>query len=429
MAASSPRLAAMAACSAGSAAATAEAAASSSSRRAPAMSPRRASTRAISHWASVTPRSDRTYCAMSMLRLSSAAAMDVSPMSRSRTPFSRSNSACSGPTGAPCRSPSAMSSDTTASHTEPSRANSRARAASRWASSPGGAFRLPISIHLPGSIATAIRHGRFGRRECHAGMYCSVPSGVPAGVAAARQQCSRVARSFPGLPGAARIEYRVRVPPVAFVLTSMPRLLRVVFLALCAACALSACGRFADRSARAAQQNRVVSVSKQINEFLYAIGAQSDLVAVDLTSIYPAQIRRLPTVGYHRALSAEGIISMRPTLFLTDGNVGPDAVLQQLRTVGIPIEVMQPGGTLDSSQMLLAQLGRYFHHERAADSVLAQWKAGMQAVWADTARWNSQRHPRVLLMHFGQIINNYLAVNRGSPADQMIRWAGGANAM
>src|SRR6185437_2264907 len=179
--------------------------------------------------------------------------------------------------------------------------------------------------------------------------------------------------------------------------------LRVVFLALCAACALSACGRFADRSARAAQQNRVVSVSKQINEFLYAIGAQSDLVAVDLTSIYPAQIRRLPTVGYHRALSAEGIISMRPTLFLTDGNVGPDAVLQQLRTVGIPIEVMQPGGTLDSSQMLLAQLGRYFHHERAADSVLAQWKAGMQAVWADTARWNSQRHPRVLLMHFGQI--------------------------
>jgi iron complex transport system substrate-binding protein len=209
----------------------------------------------------------------------------------------------------------------------------------------------------------------------------------------------------------------------------MPRLPRAVSLALCAVCAVAACGRFADRSTRAAQHSRVVSVSKQINEFLYAIGGQSDLVAVDLTSIYPPQIRTLPTVGYHRALSAEGIISMRPTLFLTDGNVGPDAVLQQLRTVGIPIEVMQPGGTLDSSQMLLAQLGRYFHHERAADSVLAQWKAGMQAVWADTARWNSQRHPRVLLMHFGQIINNYLAVNRGSPADQMIRWAGGENAM
>ncbi|MGH7624640.1 MAG: heme/hemin ABC transporter substrate-binding protein [Gemmatimonadaceae bacterium] len=209
----------------------------------------------------------------------------------------------------------------------------------------------------------------------------------------------------------------------------MPRLPRAVSPVLCAVCALAACGRFGDRSSRATQQTRVVSVSKQINEFLYAIGGQSDLVAVDLTSIYPPEIRTLPTVGYHRALSAEGIISMRPTLFLTDGNVGPDAVLQQLRSVGIPIEVMRPGGTLDSAQMLLTNLGRYFRRERAADSVLAQWRAGMNAVWADTARWNGQRRPRVLLMHFGQIINNYLAVNRGSPADQMIRWAGGANAM
>jgi iron complex transport system substrate-binding protein len=32
-------------------------------------------------------------------------------------------------------------------------------------------------------------------------------------------------------------------------------------------------------------------------------------------------------------------------------------------------------------------------------------------------------------MHFGQLINNYLAVNRGSPADAMIRWAGGVNAV
>ena len=72
---------------------------------------------------------------------------------------------------------------------------------------------------------------------------------------------------------------------------------------------------------------RVVCVSKQINEFMYDIHAESVLVARDLTSIYPAAITRLPSVGYHRALSAEGIISMRPTMLLTDGNLGPDAVV------------------------------------------------------------------------------------------------------
>src|SRR5690348_11447368 len=37
---------------------------------------------------------------------------------------------------------------------------------------------------------------------------------------------------------------------------------------------------------------RVVGVSKQINEFLYEIGAESVLVARDLTSIYPAADRK-----------------------------------------------------------------------------------------------------------------------------------------
>jgi iron complex transport system substrate-binding protein len=189
---------------------------------------------------------------------------------------------------------------------------------------------------------------------------------------------------------------------------------------------LLACNRSGRDDARTTDA-RVVSVSKQINEYIYAVGAQDNLVAVDLSSVFPPAIRKLPTVGYHRALSAEGIISMKPTLFLTDGNVGPESVLSQLRQVGIPILVMEPGSTQDSAQMLLQRVGKYFHREAAADSILTKWRADMATVVADTAP--SAHRPRVLLVHFGQLINNYLAVNRGSPADQMIRWAGGENAI
>ncbi|HEX6537153.1 MAG TPA: ABC transporter substrate-binding protein [Gemmatimonadaceae bacterium] len=193
------------------------------------------------------------------------------------------------------------------------------------------------------------------------------------------------------------------------------------------AIALLACARGdADAPAR---RERVVCVSKQLNEFLYAIGAQDVLVARDLTSIYPAAIRALPSVGYHRALSAEGIISAHPTLFLTDGNVGPDAVLAQLRKVGVPIVELRPGRSIEDAQQILIRLGARFHRERAADSVVARWRSDMRSVFADTARWSRHRRPRVLVMHFGQIVNDYLAVNRGGPADDMIRWAGGENAI
>lgn len=202
----------------------------------------------------------------------------------------------------------------------------------------------------------------------------------------------------------------------------MRRLARVVLVAL-ATLGVACTGR-AERDGP-----RVVGVSKQINEFLYEIGAESVLVARDLTSIYPPAIRRLPSVGYHRALSAEGIISMRPTMLLTDGNLGPDAVVEQVKKVGVPVVIMSPGTTMDSAQALMAQLGERFGRKRAADSVIAAWKGDLAGALADSSRWTGQARPRVLVMHFGQLNNSYLALKRGSAADRIIGWAGGVNAV
>jgi heme transport system substrate-binding protein len=203
-----------------------------------------------------------------------------------------------------------------------------------------------------------------------------------------------------------------------------------VSVALALGCAAAAgCGRFGDHADRSHQAERVVCVSKQLNEFMYAIGAQDVLVGRDLTSIYPPEILHLTSVGYHRALSAEGIISLKPTLFLTDGNYGPDAVGTQLKEVGIPIVTLEPGRTLEGAEALLDSLGRRFHRERTADSVLAAWQQGMAEVLQDTLRWAGVRRPRVLIIHFGQIANDYLALARGGVADEMLHWAGAENAV
>lgn len=172
--------------------------------------------------------------------------------------------------------------------------------------------------------------------------------------------------------------------------------------------------------------NRVVCVSKQINEFIYEIGAEKHLVAHDLTSIYPPAIRKLPTVGYHRALSAEGIISMQPTVFLTDGNMGPHAVLGQLEEVGVPIKVITPGKSMADSQHLMLKVGTFFGREKQAQAVVTRWKADMAEVMAASKLWANQPKPRVVMIHFGQIDNGYLAVT-GGPSNQLIEWAGGKN--
>jgi heme transport system substrate-binding protein len=53
----------------------------------------------------------------------------------------------------------------------------------------------------------------------------------------------------------------------------------------------------------------------------------------------------------------------------------------------------------------------------------------MAAALADTVKWAASPKPRVMFMHMGQVVNNYLALERGTPADQLVRWAGGVNAV
>ena len=64
---------------------------------------------------------------------------------------------------------------------------------------------------------------------------------------------------------------------------------------------------------RAQTPPRIVSVGSSLTEIVYALGAESLLAGVNSTSLFPAAARALPDVGYMRALSAEGVLSVKST--------------------------------------------------------------------------------------------------------------------
>ena len=87
------------------------------------------------------------------------------------------------------------------------------------------------------------------------------------------------------------------------------------------------CGRFNNNKKESNGKVRLVSVSKQLTEFLFALQQGDKVVGVDLSSTYPPEATKLPTVGYHRLLSTEGIISLEPTLVVHQGDVAPPSVM------------------------------------------------------------------------------------------------------
>lgn len=194
-----------------------------------------------------------------------------------------------------------------------------------------------------------------------------------------------------------------------------------VFLA--AGMALLAGCRFKNED-RQKHQERIVSLSKQYSEIIYALGANRDLVAVDLSSTYPPEIKSLPTVGYHRALSAEGIVAVKPTLILHDNNVGPEHVMRQLEQLKLPMRVFQPSAVdIASTKALIAEMGRYFHQEARAQSLNDKLDRDTAEAARRAVRYGSK--PKVMIIHFGQAMNIYLTITRSSIAGKMIEWAGG----
>lgn len=190
---------------------------------------------------------------------------------------------------------------------------------------------------------------------------------------------------------------------------------------------LPACGRFSNREKDMKRDMRIVSISKHLTEMVFALGKGRNIVACDLTSTYPDSARLLPSIGYHRALSAEGIIAMNPDLVIHSNDIGPATVLPQLVKAGVHTQAFTGAATYDSAQLLLKTLGKFFGAEAAADSISKKMDQDLLEVQAATASLKDS--PNVMVIHYGQANNVFFVMSgRNRTADKMIKMAGGKTA-
>lgn len=188
------------------------------------------------------------------------------------------------------------------------------------------------------------------------------------------------------------------------------------------------CGRFDNENKKEENLERIVCISKQYSEIIFALGAQKDIVAVDLSSTYPAAIKTLPTIGYHRALSAETILAMNPTLILHDNNIGPEHVVGQLEELKTPMKTFGDyASTIAGTDSLIREMGVYFGKEKEADSLCSKLHNEMNQALTKAVQY--PKKTKVLIIHFGRASNVYLVMTKKSTAAKMLEWAGGEMAV
>lgn len=177
---------------------------------------------------------------------------------------------------------------------------------------------------------------------------------------------------------------------------------------------------------RAQAAQRIVAAGGVITEILYALGRQDLIVGVDTTSLHPPDaMRDKANVGYVRALSAEGVLSLRPTVLVAIEGAGPPDTVKLIAEAGVKVERVGEDTSEKGVVERIRVIGRLAGVEAKAEELAA-------AVERDFALLRQQRDAvtakkRVL---FVLSLQNGRAIvgGKGSSADAIIAHAGAINA-
>lgn len=181
------------------------------------------------------------------------------------------------------------------------------------------------------------------------------------------------------------------------------------------------------QAAAAELPQRWVSAGGALSEWVSALGGESKLVGVDTTSQHPDSLKALPSIGYQRQLSAEGILSLRPQMLIGTEEMGPPPVLSQIRSAGVQVELFSAQPDLPALQGNLQHLGKLLGAEdQATQAFLAYQQQLDQQKLRITEAQLKQKSPGVLLL-LGHAGGNPMIAGKDTAADWLLQQAGGHN--
>ncbi|WP_108945677.1 heme/hemin ABC transporter substrate-binding protein [Shewanella halifaxensis] len=172
---------------------------------------------------------------------------------------------------------------------------------------------------------------------------------------------------------------------------------------------------------------RVVSAGAGVTELVLALDAGNELVAVDSTSQLPKGYDKVEKLGYHRMLSAEGILALSPNLVLGTDAMGPKATLDVLN--GANVNVIQLPDAHTQPQLLsnIDEMGKLLNREKQAQALQNQVKQSFVQIEQKQQQIAKQGDAPKVLFLLLQADRPARVGGDDTAADIIIKLAGGKN--
>src|SRR5258705_5926317 len=162
----------------------------------------------------------------------------------------------------------------------------------------------------------------------------------------------------------------------------MKLLLSILFASL-AATAVAGEIRVVDDDRQAivlkAPARRIISLAPHVTELLFAAGAGDRIVGTIRYSDYPPAALQVPRLGDSCNVDSERVLQLKPDLLVVWLHGNPEAQLDKLRRLGIPVFSSEPR-TLADIASTIRRFGTLAGTSATADSAAAAFEARIAAL-------------------------------------------------
>ncbi|MES1195460.1 MAG: cobalamin-binding protein [Steroidobacter sp.] len=199
-------------------------------------------------------------------------------------------------------------------------------------------------------------------------------------------------------------------------------MIRVRFVLLCAllvsACSPSSRQPNDQQTGQAA--HRIVALAPNLAELVYAAGAGQYLVGTVDYADYPEAAKSVPHVGDALRVDMERLLALKPDLILIWPSGTPASVLEQVRSLGLPVQEID-AQRIDEVGQALRMIGKDAGTEAAAEQVATHFENAMNAL-------REQYRHRARLSVFIQVNDQPLyTVNKNQIISEVVELCGGDN--
>ncbi len=172
--------------------------------------------------------------------------------------------------------------------------------------------------------------------------------------------------------------------------------------------------------------SRIVSLGGAVTEIVYALGAGERVVGVDASSSYPAEVNKLTKVAYHRRISAEGVLSLSPTLVIATTEAGPPEALQQLESAGVPVLILPHEPTVECAVTKIERIAAALDAKAVGTALIARMRQDLNQV---KSAISAQENKAKVIFLYARGQGTLMVAGQDTGADTMIGLAGGVNAV